>query len=52
MSYTISEREQKLDPKLFCRIHRSTLVNLAWVAELDAWFEGRLPARLKDEKAY
>jgi DNA-binding LytR/AlgR family response regulator len=50
VGYTISELEQKLSPKQFCRIHRSTLLNLAYVLELDAWFEGRVLARLKDEK--
>jgi two-component system LytT family response regulator len=50
VGYTISELEQKLNPKQFCRIHRSTLLNMAYVLELDAWFEGRVLARLKDEK--
>jgi two-component system LytT family response regulator len=50
VGYTISDLEQKLNPKQFCRIHRSTLLNLAYVLELDAWFEGRVLARLKDEK--
>src|SRR5260221_659873 len=50
VSYAISELEQKLDPKQFCRIHRATLLNLAYVQELDAWFGGRVLARLKDGK--
>ena len=50
VSYTISELEQKLEPGQFCRIHRSTLLNLAYVQELDTWFGGRAVARLKDEK--
>jgi two-component system LytT family response regulator len=50
VAYAISELEQKLDPKQFCRIHRSTLLNLAYVQELDAWFGGRVLARLKDDK--
>ena len=50
VGYTISELEKKLNPKQFCRIHRATLLNLAYVLELDAWFEGRLMARLRDEK--
>lgn len=50
VSYTISDLEQKLNPQQFCRIHRATLLNLAYVLELDAWFEGRVLARLKDEK--
>jgi DNA-binding LytR/AlgR family response regulator len=44
----LGERIQFLD--LDHRIHRSTLLNLAHVLELDAWFEGRVLARLKDEK--
>jgi two-component system LytT family response regulator len=50
VGYTISDLEQRLNPQQFCRIHRSTLLNLAYVVELDAWFEGRVLARLKDEK--
>lgn len=50
VAYTIADLEQKLDPKRFCRIHRSTILNLAYVRELDVWLEGRLLARLKDEK--
>jgi DNA-binding LytR/AlgR family response regulator len=32
------------------RIHRSTLVNLAFVEELHRWFGGRMIARLKGRK--
>ncbi len=45
---SIAELEQKLDPRQFFRIHRSTLLNLAWVKEVDAWFGGRLLVRLRD----
>jgi two-component system LytT family response regulator len=51
IDHTVAELEQKVDPRGFCRIHRSTLVNLAWVRELDAWFGGRALVRLKDSKA-
>ena len=51
VDHTVSDLEQKLDPHHFFRIHRSTLVNLAWVKELDAWFGGRALVRLKDAKA-
>ena len=51
VDYTVSDLEQKLDPHQFFRIHRSTLLNLAWVKELDAWFGGRVLVRLKDAKA-
>ena len=32
------------------RIHRSTLVNLAWTREVGAWFGGKLLVRLRDAK--
>ena len=51
VDYTVSDLEQKLSPRSFCRIHRSTLVNLAWVKEMDAWFGGRILVRLKDAKS-
>ena len=51
VDYTVSDLEQKLDPRHFFRIHRSTLLNLAWVKELDAWFGGRVLVRLKDARA-
>jgi two-component system, LytTR family, response regulator len=44
VDHTIADLEQKLDPGKFCRIHRSTLLNLAWVAEMDS-----LVVRLRDE---
>jgi len=51
VDHTVSELEQKLDPRHFFRIHRSTLVNLQWVREIEAWFAGRVLVRLKDPKA-
>jgi len=50
VDHTVSDLEQRLDPKHFCRIHRSTLVNLAWTREVDAWFGGKLLVRLRDAK--
>src|SRR5262249_15602607 len=50
VDHTIANLEDKLDPRLFCRIHRSTIVNLGWVREVDAWFGGGLLVRLKDTK--
>ncbi len=47
---TITELEARLDPARFFRIHRSTLVNLASVAELYTYFGGKLMLRLKDAK--
>lgn len=47
---TIAELEQKLDPRRFVRIHRSTIVNAAAIKELYNWFGGRMLIRLKDGK--
>jgi two-component system LytT family response regulator len=47
---SIAELERKLDPAKFFRIHRATLVSLAWVAELSAELGGRLLVRLKDDR--
>ena len=44
VDHTISDLEQRLDPAKFFRVHRSTLLNLAWVQEMDS-----LLVRLKDE---
>jgi two-component system LytT family response regulator len=47
---TIAELERRLDPERFVRIHRATIVNLAYVHELHAWFAGRMLLRLKDDR--
>lgn len=48
---TLLELEQKLNPVKFVRIHRGSIVNLDWVAELHKWFGGRLKVRLRDDEA-
>jgi two-component system LytT family response regulator len=50
VDWTIAELEQKLGGSQFFRIHRRTLLNLEWLDELTPWFNGRIAARLKDEK--
>lgn len=50
VDHTISDLESRLDPRRFCRIHRASLLNLAWAKEVDAWFGGRFLVRLKDAK--
>jgi two-component system LytT family response regulator len=47
---TISDLEGKLDPALFIRIHRSTLLNISYVDEVSSWFGGGMVVRLKDGK--
>jgi two-component system LytT family response regulator len=50
VDHTIAELEEKLDPKKFIRIHRSTLVGVAWIKEVSSLPGGSLNVRLKDEK--
>ena len=44
------ELEQRLNPREFVRIHRSTLVNVAWIAEIRRSYDGRLRVLLRDSK--
>ena len=44
----LGELEERLDPRHFVRIHRSAIVNLAWVGEVRPELGGRLVVRLKD----
>jgi len=46
---TLSELEERvLDPRLFVRIHRSTIVNLSRIAALEPLFHGELSVVMKD----
>jgi two-component system, LytTR family, response regulator len=44
------ELEQRLNPRDFVRIHRSTLVNVAWISEIRRAYDGRLRVVLCDAK--
>ncbi len=44
----ISHLEDTLDPQLFARIHRSTIVNLNRVREMQQWFSGDYVVLLED----
>jgi two-component system LytT family response regulator len=44
------ELEQRLNPRDFVRIHRSTLVNVAWISEIRRSYDGRLRVVLCDSK--
>ena len=46
----LAELEQRLDPERFIRIHRATLVNLDFVAEVHTAFAGGMVVRLKDAR--
>jgi two-component system, LytTR family, response regulator len=50
VDYSLATLEQALAPRSFLRIHKSTLVNLAFVDELHRWFGGRMIARIKGSK--
>jgi len=50
VDHSIAELERKLDPKRFFRIHRSTVVSLAWIKEVTSLPGGALNLRLKDDK--
>jgi two-component system LytT family response regulator len=45
---TMSSLEAKLDPSQFLRIHRSTIVNLDRVKEMQPWFSGEYTVILRD----
>ncbi len=45
---TIVDLERRLDPAKFLRIHRSALVNVDWIHEVNAWFAGKVVLTLKD----
>lgn len=45
---TLSSVEARLDPKQFVRIHRSTLVNVSRIREIDPWFHGHHKVVLLD----
>ena len=49
IDYTLAELEGRLDPRRFVRIHRATIANLAFVAELYPGVDGML-IRLKDDR--
>jgi two-component system LytT family response regulator len=49
IDYTLSQLEIDLDARRFIRIHRSTVVNIAFVQELFPDVDGGILVRLKDE---
>jgi len=49
IDYTLAELEDRLDQRRFVRIHRATIANLAFVAELYPGVDGMI-IRLKDDR--
>jgi two-component system, LytTR family, response regulator len=48
VEFTLSELENRLDPRRFARIHRATIVNTSFVQELFPAVDGGVLVRLKD----
>jgi two-component system LytT family response regulator len=45
---SMAELEQELDPSVFCRIHRSTIVNLARVSRMELGADGEYGVMLEN----
>jgi len=45
---TIVELEQRLDPSRFLRVHRSAIVNVDRIHEVNSWFAGKVILTLND----
>lgn len=45
---TLKELESRLDPEIFCRIHKSHIVSLDKVKKIQRWFHGDLIVQLED----
>ncbi len=50
-NYTLRELEERLDPSVFFRAHKSSLVNLSHVKEIVPWFGGRFKLVMRDTAA-
>ena len=50
VDHTITELEDKLNPRQFARIHRGTIVNLSWVKDVALLTGGTMSVRLRDNK--
>ena len=50
-NYTLRELEDRLDPELFFRAHKSSLVNMRQVKEIVPWFGGRFKFVMRDTTA-
>jgi len=50
-NFTLKELEERLDPEVFFRAHKSRLVNLKHVRAIVPWFGGRFKLVMRDQKA-
>jgi two-component system LytT family response regulator/two-component system response regulator LytT len=49
-NYTLRELEERLDPEVFFRAHKASLVNLRHVKEIVPWFGGRFKLLMRDDE--
>ena len=49
-NFTLKELEERLDPEIFFRAHKSRLVNLQHVRAIVPWFGGRFKLIMRDQK--
>src|SRR5262249_17643 len=49
-NFTLRELEERLDPEIFFRAHKSRLVNLKHVRAIVPWFGGRFKLVMRDQK--
>ena len=50
INYTMDELQNRLDPEKYFRIHRSTIVNLNYVALIETWFAGGYRLTIKNKE--
>jgi two-component system, LytTR family, response regulator len=50
-NFTLKELEERLDPAVFFRAHKSRLVNLKHIRAIVPWFGGRFKLVMRDQKA-
>ncbi|MEM6361017.1 MAG: LytTR family DNA-binding domain-containing protein [Bacteroidota bacterium] len=48
----IGKLESKLDPEKFIRIHRSTIINLSYLKEIEKHFNGGLIVKMENAKSF
>jgi len=46
--FTLKELEEKLDQELFCRVHRSFIINIEKIESIHKWFGGKLQVKMKN----
>ncbi|HIG41564.1 MAG: response regulator [bacterium] len=46
---TLDQLSRRLDPQQFCRVHRSSIVNLSASFEIEPWDDGRLKLHFPDD---